>query len=67
VLDFSVLAVDRDLTHGQTRQVDRAHVKKLMADFEQNPPGIMSLTVWYHSGLHASLGWHPVTFRNLDS
>ena len=52
MLDASVLAVDRDMTHGQTpRPVDRAHVKKLVDDFEQNPPGIMTLTVWHHSGL----------------
>ena len=50
-IDWTLLRVDQQLQHGQIREIDPIHVKKLVHDFESNPPVSLELLVWKNPGV----------------
>jgi hypothetical protein len=64
MIDHQQLRIDYKQEYGQIRAVDPEHVKKLVKDFEINPPHILDLTCWRHPGMnHINTPVsHPIAF-----
>jgi hypothetical protein len=51
MIDHQLLRIDYKQEFGQIRGLDPEHVKKLVTDFEVNPPPMLDLTCWRHPGM----------------
>ena len=48
------LAIDKQLLHGQIREVDYRHVREIVENMSVNPPFSIDLVTWQHPGMPLS-------------